>query len=234
MNIRIILLSAAAMMTLALLAASRSSKVASAPGEYMEVVSFDTGVERSKAPLPADESARFNHYKPVIRWASSRDAVEYLVTGSPKGVKADAVESAVETLDKEIDSRRFKRSSRSKQKNPCTGEPNTISWEPGDGPGGVLATAGVCYNTKTNEIAGFRVVLDSLEKWSTKGKSDAFDVESVLAHEMGHAAGLDHVNGRTNALLTMYPSTAPGETHKRSLGKGESRVGRALSPFERQ
>lgn len=60
MNVRVILLSAAVMMTLALLAGSPSSKVESAPGEYMEVVSFDTGVECSKAPLPADESARFN------------------------------------------------------------------------------------------------------------------------------------------------------------------------------
>jgi hypothetical protein len=220
MNIRVILLSAAAM-TLALFAASPSPKVDAAPDGYMEVVSFDTGVERSRAPLPVDESARFNHFNPTIRWASSRDAVEYLVVGRPDGIKADAVDSAVETLDKEIDSRRFKRISRSKQKNPCTGEPNTISWEPGDGPGGVLAMAGVCYNTKTNEIAGFRVVLDSMEDWSTKGKADKFDVESVLAHEMGHVAGLDHVNGRSNALLTMYPSTAPGETHKRSLGKGD-------------
>jgi hypothetical protein len=122
MNVCVILLSAAAMMTLALLAASPSSKVESVPGEYMEVVSFDTGVERSKAPLPSDESARFNHYNPVIRWASSRDAVEYLVVGNPKGVKSDAVDSAVATLDKEIDSRRFKRTSKSKQKNPCTGE----------------------------------------------------------------------------------------------------------------
>ena len=81
--------------------------------------------------------------------------------------------------------------------------------------------AGVCYHTKTNEIAGFRVVLDSMEDWSTNGKADKFDVESVLAHEMGHVAGLDHVNGRSNGLLTMYPSTAPGETHKRSLGKGD-------------
>jgi|GEM_PF-4699076 hypothetical protein len=38
---------------------------------------------------------------------------------------------------------------------------------------------------------------------------------------MGHVAGLDHVNGRNNARLTMYPSTAPGETHKRSLDKGD-------------
>ena len=220
MNVRIILLSAAAL-TVALFAASPSPKIDAAPDAYMEVVSFDTGVERSKAPLPADESARFVHFNPTIRWASSRDAVEYLVVGRPDGIKVDAVDSAVATLDKEIDPRRFKRSSRTRQKNPCTGEPNTISWEPGDGPGGVLAMAGVCYNTKTNEIAGFRIVLDSTEDWSTKGKAGKFDVESVLAHEMGHVAGLDHVNGRSNALLTMYPSTAPGETHKRSLGKGD-------------
>ena len=220
MNVRMILFSAAAM-TLALFAASPSPQVDAAPDAYMEVVSFDTGVERSRSALPTDETARFNHFNPVIRWASSRDAVEYLVIGRPDGIKADAVDSAVATLDKEIDPRRFKRSFRSKQKNPCTGEANSISWEPGDGPGGVLAMAGVCYNTKTNEIAGFRVVLDSMEDWSTEGKADTFDVESVLAHEMGHVAGLDHVNGRSNALLTMYPSTAPGETHKRSLGKGD-------------
>jgi hypothetical protein len=81
--------------------------------------------------------------------------------------------------------------------------------------------AGVCYSTKTNEIAGFRVVLDSMEEWSTTGAPDKFDVESVLAHEIGHVAGLDHVNGRANALLTMYRSTAPGETHKRTLAKGD-------------
>jgi len=64
MNVRVILLSAAAM-TLALFAASPSPSVDAAPSEYMEVVSFDTGVERSKAPLPADESARFNHFNPT-------------------------------------------------------------------------------------------------------------------------------------------------------------------------
>jgi hypothetical protein len=220
MNIRVILLSAAAM-TLALLAASPSPKVAAAPDEYMEVVSFDTGVEGSRSVLPTDESAWFNHFNPVIRWASSRRAVEYLVVGRPDGVSAKAVDSAVATLDREIDPRRFRRLSESRQVNPCTGEANSISWEPGDGSGGVLAMAGVYYNTKTNEIAGFRVVLDSMEDWSTKGEADMFDVESVLAHEMGHVAGLDHVNGRSNALLTMYPSTAPGETHKRTLAKGD-------------
>jgi hypothetical protein len=209
------------MITLAVLAVSPSPKIDAAPGDYAEVVSFDSGVERSKAPLPADESARFNHFNPIIQWASSGDAVEYLVVGSPGGIEGDAVDSAVETLDKQIDPRRFKRVSGSKQINPCTGEANTISWEPGDGPGNILAMAGVCYNTKTQEIAGFRVVLDSTEDWSTEGEAKKFDVESVLAHEMGHVAGLDHVNGRTNALLTMYPSTAPGETHKRSLGKGD-------------
>jgi hypothetical protein len=75
MKVSTILLSAAAM-TFVLFAASPSPKVDAAPDAYMEVVSFDTGVERSRAPLPVDESARFAHFNPTIWWASSRDAVE--------------------------------------------------------------------------------------------------------------------------------------------------------------
>ena len=221
MNVRIIVLSAAVMMTLALLAVAPSPKGGAPTGDYKEVVSFDTGVEASGAQLPTDESASFSFFDPVIRWASSNDAVEYLVVGRPDRVTAEAVDSAVATLDRHIDTRRFNRLSESEQINPCTGEPNSISWEPGDGPGGVLAMAGVCYNTRNNEIAGFRVVLDSIEDWSTTGAPGKFDVESVLAHEIGHVAGLEHVTGTVNALLTMYPSTAPGETHKRTLAKGD-------------
>ena len=64
-------------------------------------------------------------------------------------------------------------------------------------------------------------MVDSLEQWSTTGEPDKFDVGSVMAHKMGHVGGLDHVKGRINVLLTMYPSTSPGETYKRTLALGD-------------
>ena len=92
---------------------------------------------------------------------------------------------------------------------------------PGNGPGKGLAFAGVCYNTRTRETAGFCIIVDLSEGWSTTGELGKFDVENVLADEMGHVAGLDHVVGNRNTLLTMYPFTAHEETHKRTLGIGD-------------
>ncbi len=192
-------------------------------GEFEEFVVFDSEGRASNTSLSASESSSYQHFNPVIDWRSSNQPVEFVVSGAPFPEATEAVMRAVNTVDRRVKTRWFVRHDGTQQINPCTHESSSIGWLPGDGPGKGLAFAGVCYNTKTREIAGFRVIVDSLEEWSKTGEPGKFDVESVLAHEMGHVAGLDHVVGDENALLTMYPYTAYEETHKRTLGKGDRR-----------
>jgi hypothetical protein len=57
--------------------------------------------------------------------------------------------------------------------------------------------------------------------WSTSGASNAMDAESVIQHETGHTAGLNHPSGSGIECLTMYAYVNYGWTHGRTLGDGD-------------
>lgn len=132
-----------------------------------------------------------------------------------------AIETAVATWDGFITSRAFARNDTNPTANPCGGN-NTVAWASIDGDGNVLATASVCRNVATKEIAGFRIRIDTDESWEIGNVTGtAFDVENVASHEFGHVAGLDHDNQPRSGCLTMYNLAAEGETQKRTLGLGD-------------
>lgn len=172
-------------------------------------------------PHPTTESDQFILTNGGISWPADAASVEYLIIDPPSPAQRDAAKRAVATLDRFITTRSFAHVQRSEQINPCRGQPNSISWRPGDGPGGVLAFAGVCFDVKTKAILGFRVVFDSLEAWSTTGEAGRFDLENVATHELGHVAGLEHTNAPQDGCLTMYKFSAPGEVQKRTPGLGD-------------
>lgn len=80
---------------------------------------------------------------------------------------------------------------------------------------GIVALTPISYDTGSGTILDADVIFNGVDyAWSTSGAQDAFDVQDVLTHELGHFIGLDHsptVGG------SMWPYVSPAQWLHRSL-----------------
>jgi hypothetical protein len=113
----------------------------------------------------------------------------------------------------------------------------SIRWaaEPGD-PGvspDVLAETHLSYDLSSGAITRVDIVINGAGfRWATGDDgscSAAFDLESTLAHEVGHALGLKH---STIADATMYTRPAPCAMERRDLATDDLDAIAALYPAE--
>jgi hypothetical protein len=115
----------------------------------------------------------------------------------------------------------------------CTGNDgvSVTSW--GVLPASTLGYTCVYYKTSTGVVLSSDMMLNSTKKWFVgavpAGCVDSFDLESVVAHERGHTAGLSHVDQAAYPRQTMSPRTLACTTYKRLLGSGDLKGLRALS-----
>lgn len=58
--------------------------------------------------------------------------------------------------------------------------------------GGIIGVCHYWYWANTKEMIEFDIVFDSEEPWSTIGAEDAFDVQNMATHELGHTLVLDN------------------------------------------
>lgn len=82
-----------------------------------------------------------------------------------------------------------------------------------------LAATLVTLNARTNQILDADIALngESAGFVIVEGNEDSkYDLQNTLTHELGHALGLMH--NPKDETSVMYPSAAPGETRKRTLG----------------
>lgn len=114
-----------------------------------------------------------------------------------------------------------------------TGTDITVKFGGVNGPARrTFARAVVTWNRSTNEIVNGNVLLEPGVGWHvfsdgeqcptpTEGP-DAYDVQSLLTHEIGHTLGLGHPSlDAANRLLTMFPVPAHRLTYWRSPDGGD-------------
>ncbi len=60
--------------------------------------------------------------------------------------------------------------------------------------------------------------------WSTTGASNAVDIQTIAAHEIGHVLQFDHVtnSAKNDDTTLMWPYFTAGDTSGRKLGRGEA------------
>lgn len=98
---------------------------------------------------------------------------------------------------------------------------NTMSWGTIDGPGGIIGVCHYWYWVNTKEMVEFDIVFDIDETWSTTEDSNAFDVQNIATHELGHTLVLQDLRSPRDGALTMHAYTWLGDTWKGTLGSGD-------------
>jgi hypothetical protein len=107
----------------------------------------------------------------------------------------------------------------------CTGNDgrSVVSW--GTLPPSYLAYTCVYYQPSTGRVLSADVLIDNrAHQWFTTPPANCaymFDLGSVMTHERGHTAGLNHVDQTTLGAQTMSPKTLPCDTTKRLLAAGD-------------
>ena len=83
-----------------------------------------------------------------------------------------------------------------------------------------LASTRIEYDS-TNRMRRFTMTFSNAVSWSPTGEAGKFDVESVTAHELGHALGLNHPSATGCSEQTLWASAATSELKKRTLENGD-------------
>ena len=112
---------------------------------------------------------------------------------------------------------------------PGTAGANPVRWErdwPWDSD--ILAMTST-WSDPTGAIYAFEVAINARDPhWSLVGDRDGMDLQNAIAHEAGHALGLDHPADQPDA--TMYATAMSGEQLKRDLHWDDEDGIRALYP----
>lgn len=89
------------------------------------------------------------------------------------------------------------------------------------GGNGVLARNTYWYNRKTKIVYENDIEFNTYYPWSTDGDSNAYDVQNIATHELGHCLVLNDLYENYQSEMTMYGYANLGETKKRTLEFGD-------------
>jgi hypothetical protein len=94
---------------------------------------------------------------------------------------------------------------------------------------GVIALTVVKFNTDTRRILDYDIMLDDeFHDFATNGDATKYDLEGIMAHEVGHALGVAHPANADRATSTMWGVTPLGNTSLRTLEEDDATAARYL------
>lgn len=164
-------------------------------------------------------------WAPKISWASLPVDVTIYTGSAPISGTFEAIKDGFTTWDDETGTTLYGSISENTTSGPgvsLNGE-NTVQWGTIDGPGGIIGVTYYWYYSATKQMMEFDMVLDASESWSTSttGVLDAFDVQNVATHEVGHTLVLGDIRSPKSCGLTMHAFTWWGDIIKRDLAPGD-------------
>ena len=86
---------------------------------------------------------------------------------------------------------------------------------------GTLAKGSIWYDLDTGQILETDIKFNTDYNFKTDGSADAYDVQNIATHELGHSLGLADLYGSSDSDKTMYGYAAQGETKKRTLSQDD-------------
>jgi hypothetical protein len=101
------------------------------------------------------------------------------------------------------------------------------------GGAGADSTIALClywYDPRTGNLLDADIRLNSSQPWSTSGDADAYDVQNIVTHELGHTLVLLDLYGKGDSESTLYGLAEKGETKKRTLEADDTNGIKALYP----
>jgi hypothetical protein len=202
----------------------------------------------SAAVIPACQDNRFTlrgtQIEGSIEWRYNRNTAEKVQQGNTSPL--EAIKNAatnIENVDNScnlpdaVDGDQFWYVGTTSQRADVFSENGVLACEPSDGVSvvswGPIARGTLsaeCTYTSGLTADGFRRTVESdieINKanyaWTTKPNDcrGRYDLESVMTHERGHSAGLDHVGTFADSELTMVPSVSRCDRKLRTLGLGD-------------
>ena len=93
---------------------------------------------------------------------------------------------------------------------------------------GVLGVNVYIYYTNNGAIVDSDIRFNTRERWSTKKAKNAYDLQSVAAHEFGHSLCLLDLYGAGDKSKTMYGYGSRGDFKQRTLHPADKRGIQAL------
>ena len=88
---------------------------------------------------------------------------------------------------------------------------------------GVLGVNVYIYYTNNGAIVDSDIRFNTRERWSTKKAKNAYDLQSVAAHEFGHSLCLLDLYGAGDKSKTMYGYGSRGDFKQRTLHPADKR-----------